>query len=196
MWSKCVVLLFSCFICNKWYSCKLYIIRYVQIIGIKKNFTACLRMWPNRGIMIRIYARAGDKWYSIAAISLIGHMTSLELYESPDSVMEAVQKYPRLRLAACSPDKLLYSPNLRRLHLCGDRLSPEGTDGRTVYQTVVLVSFARLRAFLTRRLQTNWLKFEDGFSIICNSLYQLPTLLLHANIGRFPNASMSSKHRA
>ena len=37
-------------------------------------------------------------------------MTILGLYHSPDSVMEAVQKYPHSRSAACSPDGLLQLP--------------------------------------------------------------------------------------
>ena len=59
-------------------------------------------------------------------------MTSRELYDSRDSVMEAVQKYPHSRLAACSPGRILHSPILRHMHLCGDRLNPEGRNGRIV----------------------------------------------------------------
>ena len=73
-------------------------------------------------------------------------MTILGLYDGPDYVMEAVQKYPHQRLAACSPDRLLHSPDLHRFHLCHDSISPEGRDGRIVYQPVVLDSFFRLRA--------------------------------------------------
>ena len=73
-------------------------------------------------------------------------MTIFGLYDSPDSVMETVQKYPHQRLATCSPDRLLHSPNLHRLHLCRDSISPEGRGGRIVYQPVVLDSFFRLRA--------------------------------------------------
>ena len=60
--------------------------------------------------------------------------------------MGAVQMYPYSRLAACSPDRLLRSPDLHRLHFCHDSLSLEGRDGRIVYQPVVLDSFFRLRA--------------------------------------------------
>ena len=67
-------------------------------------------------------------------------------YDSPDFVMQAVQKYPHQRLAACSPDRLLHSPDLHRLHLCHDSISPEGRGGRIVYQPVVLDRFCRLRA--------------------------------------------------
>ena len=73
-------------------------------------------------------------------------MTILGLYDNPDSVMEAMQMYPHSRLGECSPDGLLRSPDLHRLHLCHDSLSLEGRDGRIVYQPVVLDSFIRLRA--------------------------------------------------
>ena len=73
-------------------------------------------------------------------------MTIFGLYDSPDSVMEVVQMYPHSRMAACSPDRLLHSPDLYRLHLCHDSLSLEGRDGRIDYQPEVLDSFFRLRA--------------------------------------------------
>ena len=110
-------------------------------------------------------------------------MTSLWLYDSPDFVMEAVQKYPHSRLATCSPDRLLHSLNLHRWHLCEDRLSPEGRDGRIIYQPVVLDNFSRLRA--SSRSQMNRLVRDDRFSMICDSLYQPPKFLLHDNNDRF-----------
>ena len=67
-------------------------------------------------------------------------MTILDLYDGPDSVLEAVQKYPH------SPDRLLHSPDLQYLHLCRDSISLEGRDGRIDYQPVILDSFFRLRA--------------------------------------------------
>ena len=74
-------------------------------------------------------------------------MTIFGLYNGPDSVMEDVQIYPHSRLVAGSPDRLLRSPDSHRLHLCHDRLSPDGRDGRIVLQSVGLDSFSRLRAF-------------------------------------------------
>ena len=68
-------------------------------------------------------------------------MTIFGLHDSPDSVMEAVQMYPHSRSAACSPDRLLRSPDLQRLHLCNESLSAEGRDGRLFYHPVVLGSF-------------------------------------------------------
>ena len=121
-------------------------------------------------------------------------MTILDLYDGPDSVLEAVQKYPHSRLAACSHDKLLHSPDLHCLHLCRDSISPEGRDGRIVYQPVVLDSFFRLCA--SPESQMNRFVYDDRFSIICNSLYQQAAFLLHANDGRFHHDSMSSLHIA
>ena len=92
-------------------------------------------------------------------------MTSLELYDSSGSVMEAVLS----RLAAHSPDSLINIPNVRCLHLCGDRLSSEGRDSRIVFQGIVLDSFSQLRVSLPGRLQMNWRKCEDGFVITCNT---------------------------
>ena len=73
-------------------------------------------------------------------------MTVLALYDSPNSVTEAVQTYPHPHLVACSPDRLLHSPALHRLYPCHDSLSPEGRNGRIVYQPVVLDSFLGLHA--------------------------------------------------
>ena len=50
-------------------------------------------------INIRIYFETSGEWQSIAAMHLIGHMTSLKLYDSPDSSVDVVQKYP----SACPP---------------------------------------------------------------------------------------------
>ena len=122
-------------------------------------------------------------------------MTIFGLYDSPDSVMEAVQKYPHQRLVACSPDRLLHSPDLHRLHLCRDSISPKGRGGRIVYQPVVLDGFFGLRASPGGKKMHRFVH-DDRFSIICNSLYQPPALLLHANNGRFPYVSMSSTHIA
>ena len=58
--------------------------------------------------------------------------------------------YPYWSLAVCSLDRLLHSPNIRRLHFWG-RLSPEGGDGGdggTIYQPVVVDSSSRLRTSL------------------------------------------------
>ena len=96
-------------------------------------FIICFGIWPNKDIDKRIYSGTGDKWHNIAVISLmsvIGHRTSLWLYDSLDSVMEAVTKSPYSRLVAYSLDRLSHSPNLDRLHLHGYGLSPEGRDGR------------------------------------------------------------------
>ena len=122
-------------------------------------------------------------------------MTILDLYDGPDSVIEAVQKYSHSRLAACSPDKLLHSPDLHRLQLCLDSTSPWGRDGRIVYQPVVLDCFFRLRVS-PRRSQMSRFVYDDRFSIICNSLYQSPALLLHGNNSNFLHAPMSSMHIA
>ena len=102
------------------------------------------------------------------SVSLIWHITILGLYDSPDSVMEAIQNYPHQRLAACSPDRLLHSPDLHRLHLCHDSISPDGRDGRIVFQSVILIlSTARIPS----RSQINRFVYDDRFSIICNNLY-------------------------
>ena len=119
-------------------------------------------------------------------------MTSLGLYDSPDSVMEAVEKDPHSRLAACLLDRLVHCSNFHRLNLCGDRLSPEGRDGKTGYQQMVLDSFCRLLERIPKKSPINRLVCEDRFSIICNTLYQLTTLLLHNNNGHFLNASIPS----
>ena len=74
---------------------------------------------------------------------------SLVLYDNPDSVTEDTQKHPHSRLAARSLDKPLHSTTLRRLNLCGDRLSPEGRDGRAVYQSTVLPCFDIIYAHCT-----------------------------------------------
>ena len=86
------------------------------------------------------------KLHNIAVISLIWHTTILGLYDSPDSVMEDVQMYPHSCLTAFSPDRLLPNPDLHSLHLCHDSISPEGRNGRIVYQPVVLESFFLLIA--------------------------------------------------
>ena len=44
-------------------------------------------------------------------------MIILGLYDSSDTVMEAVLKYPHSRLAARSPDRLLHSPDLHCLRV-------------------------------------------------------------------------------
>ena len=70
-------------------------------------FIICFGIWPNKDIDKRIYSGTGDKWHHIAVISLmsvIGHRTSLWLYDSLDSVMEAVTKSPYSRLVAYSLD--------------------------------------------------------------------------------------------
>ena len=106
-----------------------------------------------RDINIRIYYGTGDKWHSIAIISLIGHMTSLGLYDSPDSVMEAAQNYLQSRLAACSTDRLFHSPNLHRLYICGGKLNPEG---RGVEQSISQWSWvASLTACIPKRSEIN-----------------------------------------
>ena len=129
-----------------------------------------------------IYSGIGNKWYNIAVIYLIWHMTILGLYDGPDSVMEAVQKYPHSGLAACSPDRLRHSPDLHRLNRCLVSISPEGRDCRVVYQSVVLDSFFRLRASPWWHESTCvWWQVFDDF----DSLYQPPAFLLHANNGLF-----------
>ena len=73
-------------------------------------------------------------------------MTIFWLNGSSDSVMEPVQMYPHSPLAACSPNRLLRSPDLHRLHLCHESLNHEGRDGKIVYQPVVLYNLFRLHA--------------------------------------------------
>ena len=73
----------------------------------------------------------------------------------------------------------------------GVRLSPEGGDGRIAYQSLILDSF--LDCAHPKEV-TNRIVCDDRFSIICNVLCQSPALVLHANNGRFPDASMSSMH--
>ena len=90
--------------------------------------------------------------------------------------MEVVQKYLHPCLAACSPDRLLHSPHLHRLHLCHDSISPEDRYGRIVYQSVVLDSF-RSTARIPMRSQINLLVYDDRFLII-SIVY---TNLLHSN---------------
>ena len=123
------------------------------------------------------------------------HMTILGLYDGSDSVMEAVQKYPHMCLATCSPDRPLHSPELHHLHLCQDSISPEGRDGGKVYQPVVLDRLFRLHAFPWGHKWVD-LRMMTVFSIICNSLYQPPAFLLHANKDRFLYASMPSMHKS
>ena len=167
----------------------------MQITGKGNIIIVCLRTWPNTDINIRIYSWIGNMWHNIAVIYLTWHMTILGLYTGSDSVMEAVQTYLHPRLAACSPDRLLRSSDLHRLHLCHDNISPEGRDGGILFQPVVLDSFFRLRAFTGGH---KWIDMctMTGFPIICNSLYQPPAFLLHAINIRFPHASMWSMHVA
>ena len=138
-----------------------------------------------------MYSGIGNKWHDIAVISLIWHMTIFGLYDGPDSVMEAVQKYPHSRLAACSPDRLLHSPDLHRLHLCYDSISSEVRDGRIVYQPVVLDSFIRLRPspgghkWIDLCMMTGFRSFVI-VNTNCLHSYTTPITVV------FPHASLSS----
>ena len=85
-------------------------------------------------------------------------MTSLGMYDCSDSVMEplAWQTAPK--------------SHLRRLHLCGDMLSSEGRDGRTVFQPVVSDGLSLLLVSLGDHI-----KIDMCLMIDCeNSSYLMP----------------------
>ena len=130
------------------------------------TFMTYLRIWPYRDVNIRIYFGTVDKWPNIVVTSLIWNMTSLGLYYSPESTMQAVQKSPNARFADCLPVRPLHSSNLCCLDLCCDSLSPQGGDGETVYPPVVLASFPQFYSTHRRPLM-NRLMCDDRFSVIC-----------------------------
>ena len=70
-------------------------------------------------------------------------------------------------LPIAPPVRPLHNSNFTCLDHCDDRLSPQGKDGGTVYQPVVLDSFPQLCTIQRRPLMNR--RVCDKFSIICNT---------------------------
>ena len=132
------------------------------------TFITSLRIWQHRDINLRIYSGTIDKWHKRVITSLIWHMTSLGLYYSPDSMIQAVPKSPNAPFGDCPPVRPLHSSNLCCLDICSSSLSPQGRDGGTVYPPVVFASFPQFWS-IHRRPLMNRIVYDNRFSVICNT---------------------------